>query len=231
MKNPPNEMLHSEDEPVFNEDNEIYDHISSVLMTLSEVTLGNFTVRVEATDLPANHPAQALIRGVNETIEGLERMADENGRYRRDLEEKISMIERQTDAIRELSTPVIELWDSVLCLPLIGVLDSVRSAEMTDTLLMAIGEKRARCAIVDITGITVMDTGTADHLLRMVKAVRLLGAQCILTGISPIIAQTIVQLGIDVTGVTTYRSLREALQEYVWAHLEHARDKQPLRRS
>jgi len=98
-----------------------------------------------------------------------------------------------------------------LCLPVVGVLDSSRSADMTDALLRAIVERRARCSIIDITGIEVMDTGTADHFIRMAKAVRLLGAECVLTGLNPGIAQTIVDMGVDMAGVVTHRSLRDAL--------------------
>src|SRR5690606_10650771 len=94
-------------------------------------------------------------------------------------------------------------------------MDTTRSAEMTDALLRAVVEKKATCAIIDITGIEVMDTGTADHFMRMARAVRLLGAQCFLTGISPAIAQTIVHMGVDLRGIVTYRSLRDALQAYV----------------
>ena len=86
---------------------------------------------------------------------------------------------------------------------------------MTEALLTAIVEKKARCAIIDITGIQIMDTGTADHFLRMAKAVRLLGSNCVLTGIHPNIAQTIVHMGVELSDVTTHRTLRNALQSYV----------------
>jgi rsbT co-antagonist protein RsbR len=132
-----------------------------------------------------------------------------------ELEEKLKTIEQQRVAIRELSTPVIEIWDGVLCMPVVGVMDTSRSADMTDALLRAIVEKKVRHAVIDITGIEVMDTRTADHFIRMAKAVRLLGANCALTGISPGIAQTIVNMDLDLGGIVTHRSLREALQFYV----------------
>ena len=103
----------------------------------------------------------------------------------RDLETKLQMIEMQQAAIRDLSTPIIEVWAGVLCLPVVGLVDSQRSAEMTETLLEMIVAKQARTAIVDITGIDVMDTKTADHFIKMAKAVRLLGSECILSGINP----------------------------------------------
>ena len=130
----------------------------------------------------------------------------------RELEAKLETIEMQQAAIRELSTPIIEVWTGVLCLPVVGVVDSQRSAEMTETLLETIVTKQARTAIVDITGIDVMDTKTADHFIKMARAVRLLGAECVISGINPGIAQTLTHIGVDLTGVRTMRNLRDALQ-------------------
>lgn len=130
----------------------------------------------------------------------------------RELEAKLETIEMQQAAIRELSTPIIEVWTGVLCLPVVGVVDSQRSAEMTETLLEMIVTKQARTAIVDITGIDVMDTKTADHFIKMARAVRLLGAECVISGINPGIAQTLTHIGVDLAGVRTMRSLRDALQ-------------------
>jgi rsbT co-antagonist protein RsbR len=130
----------------------------------------------------------------------------------RELEAKLETIEMQQAAIRELSTPIIEVWTGVLCLPVVGVVDSQRSAEMTETLLEMIVAKQARTAIVDITGIDVMDTKTADHFIKMARAVRLLGAECVISGINPGIAQTLTHIGVDLTGVRTMRNLRDALQ-------------------
>ena len=130
----------------------------------------------------------------------------------RELAAKLATIEMQQAAIRDLSTPIIEVWAGVLCLPVVGIVDSQRSAEMTETLLETIIAKQARTAIVDITGIDVMDTKTADHFIKMAKAVRLLGAECIISGINPGIAQTLTHIGVDLTGVRTMRNLRDALQ-------------------
>jgi rsbT co-antagonist protein RsbR len=130
----------------------------------------------------------------------------------RELEDQLRMIELQQAAMRELSTPIIEVWAGVLCLPVVGIVDSQRSAEMTESLLEMVVTKQATTAIVDITGIDVMDTKTADHFIKMAKAIRLLGAECIVTGINPGIAQTLIQIGVDLTQVRTMRNLREALQ-------------------
>lgn len=151
---------------------------------------------------------QELSEAKKEVTRALTRAESAN----RELEAKLETIEMQQAAIRELSTPIIEVWAGVLCLPVVGVVDSQRSAEMTETLLETIVSKQARTAIVDITGIDVMDTKTADHFIKMARAVRLLGAECIVSGINPGIAQTLTHIGVDLTGVRTMRSLRDALQ-------------------
>jgi rsbT co-antagonist protein RsbR len=189
---------------------EVYDKITDILSLLGEVASGEFSKRLKF-DLPEAHPLAALSGGINEMIDSLSGEQQRSAEYRRELEDKLTTIERQQAAIRELSTPIMEVWDGILCLPIVGIMDTGRSADMTDALLRAVVGTRARCAIIDITGIEVMDTGTADHFIRMAKAVRLLGAECVLTGMNPQIAQTVVHMGVDMEGVTTHRSLRDAL--------------------
>lgn len=156
-----------------------------------------------------------FVRELGEAKSELNRALAQQEAVNRELEAKLETIEMQQAAIRELSTPIIEVWAGVLCLPVVGVVDSQRSAEMTETLLETIVAKQARMAIVDITGIDVMDTKTADHFIKMARAVRLLGAECIVSGINPGIAQTLTHIGVDLTGVRTLRSLRDALQLYL----------------
>ncbi|HKV11117.1 MAG TPA: STAS domain-containing protein [Thermoanaerobaculia bacterium] len=156
-----------------------------------------------------------FVRELAEAKKELNRTLAQQEAINRELEAKLETIEMQQAAIRELSTPIIEVWAGVLCLPVVGVVDSQRSAEMTETLLETIVAKQARMAIVDITGIDVMDTKTADHFIKMARAVRLLGAECIVSGINPGIAQTLTHIGVDLTGVRTLRSLRDALQLYL----------------
>lgn len=156
-----------------------------------------------------------FVRELAEAKRELNRALVQAESVNRELEAKLETIEMQQAAIRELSTPIIEVWGGVLCLPVVGVVDSQRSAEMTETLLETIVAKQARMAIVDITGIDVMDTKTADHFIKMARAVRLLGAECIVSGINPGIAQTLTHIGVDLTGVRTLRSLRDALQLYL----------------
>ncbi|MEE4349595.1 MAG: STAS domain-containing protein [Pacificimonas sp.] len=129
------------------------------------------------------------------------------------IAEREQVIERQREEMMELSTPVVELWDRVLTLPLIGTLDSLRAQEVMESLLQAIVEYKAEVCIIDITGVRTVDTQVAQHLLRTAAAVRLMGANCIISGISPKIAQTMVQLGVDVGEVSTRSSIRSALKD------------------
>lgn len=123
-----------------------------------------------------------------------------------------AVILRQQQEMLELSTPVVELWNGLLALPLIGTLDSARTQIVMQNLLEAIVEKSADLAIIDITGVPTVDTLVAQHLLKTVAAARLMGADCIISGIRPQIAQTIIHLGVDLTGVLTKATLADAFQ-------------------
>jgi rsbT co-antagonist protein RsbR len=201
------------------------DRIADILVVLSEVTTSTFFARLP--ELPAEDPFSVLYSAINEMAATLAIAHERTESYQKELSEKLATIEQQRIAIRELSTPVIEVWNGVLCLPIVGVMDTTRSAEMTETLLRAVVEKRARCAIVDVTGIEVMDTATADHFLSMARAVRLLGARCVLTGISPGIAQTIAHMGMVLGGIATHRSLRDALSSYLAGERERRLPRAP----
>jgi len=119
---------------------------------------------------------------------------------------------RQRAAIRELSTPVIRVHDRVLLLPLIGTVDSNRAQEVMQQALIKVSEEQARVLLLDIAGVAVVDTQVADHLLKMTSAVRLLGAQTVLTGISPMVARTMVELGVDVGTMHTRNALSDGLE-------------------
>ncbi|MGW7253843.1 STAS domain-containing protein [Streptomyces sp. NPDC054834] len=121
------------------------------------------------------------------------------------------LISRQRQQLLEVATPVIELWEGVVAVPLIGTLDSARSQVVMESLLEAIVDQRARYAILDITGVSTVDSLVAQHLMKTVAAARLMGAECIVSGIRPAIAQTIVHLGIDLGSVLTRASLADAL--------------------
>jgi rsbT co-antagonist protein RsbR len=127
--------------------------------------------------------------------------------FQRNREE---VINRQQQELLELSTPVVELWTGILALPLIGTLDSARTQVVMESLLQAIVRTGAAIAIIDITGVPTVDTLVAQHLLKTVAAARLMGADCIISGIRPQIAQTIVHLGVDLSAVSTKATLADA---------------------
>ena len=145
-------------------------------------------------------------------------------------EQQRLLIERQQLAIRDLSTPIIDLWDDILTLPIVGVVDTQRAAEMTERLLARIEERGTSCVIIDITGVSVIDTMTAQHIVRMVNASRLMGSYCVLTGMRPEVAQTLVASGVDIGDIETLRSLKEGLHRcfrYIRSHGEEAASKGP----
>ncbi|WP_437316471.1 PAS domain S-box protein [Sorangium sp. So ce385] len=129
-----------------------------------------------------------------------------------EIEAKLAMIEAQQQVIRTLSTPIIEVWDRVLTMPMVGVIDSARTSEVMDNLLDAIVTKGARFAILDLTGVDAVDTKTASYLVELVRAIRLLGAEGVITGIRSNVAQTMITLGLDLSEVITMGNLRAGLK-------------------
>ena len=131
------------------------------------------------------------------------------------------VILRQTDEITEISTPVIRLWDGILALPIIGTLDSARTQVVMENLLQEIVATGSSIAILDISGVPAVDSLVAQHLIKTVSATRLMGAECIISGIRPEIAQTVVHLGIDLSGIITKATLASALKyAFTLMHLE-----------
>ncbi|MEU1691612.1 STAS domain-containing protein [Streptomyces hirsutus] len=127
------------------------------------------------------------------------------------LSEGQALIDRQRLQLLEVATPVIRLWDGIVAVPLIGTLDSARSQVVMETLLNAVVDQHARFAILDITGVPTVDSLVAQHLMKTVAAARLMGAECVVSGIRPAIAQTMVHLGLDLGSVLTRASLADAL--------------------
>ncbi len=180
---------------------------------LSQAACGEFNVEIE---LDEENPdaltgvetgIQVLITDMGDTI-------DESRKRAEELAEKLELIEKQRQAIEELSTPILKIWEQVLVLPLIGTLDTRRSQSLTETLLTDISGTQSKVTILDITGVPNVDSAVANHLLKTVAAVKLLGAECVITGIRPEVAQTIVHLGVDLSEVETLSNLSEGLK---WA--------------
>ncbi len=122
------------------------------------------------------------------------------------------LIAQQRLTISELETPVIQVWEGILALPIVGSLDTARTQEMNEALLQRIVETGSEIVILDITGVPVVDTAVARHLLETVAAARLLGAEVLIVGLSPRIALTLVHLGLDLAGVTTRTTMAKGLQ-------------------
>jgi rsbT co-antagonist protein RsbR len=154
-----------------------------------------------------------FVRELAEARSENERQMGELAAQSRDLQAKLDTIQRQQLAISDLSTPIIELWDEILTLPVVGIVDTQRSLEMTTRLLQRVADGSFRCVIVDVTGVDVVDTMTADHFVKMIRSAQLLGAYCVVTGVSPEIAQTLVRIGVDMGGVRTLRTLKDGLKE------------------
>ncbi|HEY0480749.1 MAG TPA: STAS domain-containing protein [Kofleriaceae bacterium] len=144
----------------------------------------------------------------------LSKLLDKLGLYTTEIHQlaREEVIRRQGEEMLELSTPVIQLWDGVLALPIIGTLDSSRTQIVMEALLEQVVATRSPIAILDITGVPTVDTLTAQHLLKAVAATRLMGAECIISGIRPQIAQTIVHLGVNLGDVVTKASLSDAFR-------------------
>jgi rsbT co-antagonist protein RsbR len=141
------------------------------------------------------------------------------------LKTREEIIRRQQEEMLELSTPVVKLWDGILALPVIGTLDSARTQVVMEALLENIVKTNSKVAIIDITGVPTVDTVVAQHLLKTVTAARLMGADCIISGVRPQIAQTIVHLGINLLDVTTKATLSDAFAvalQRTGLSLEHA---------
>ena len=187
------------------------DHISPPMQAALEGTPGRESVHIVGSHWDNFYVPLQGATGAPAGVIGLSQNMNEGQRIREELEARLAVIERQQAVIRDLETPIIQVWEHVLTLPMIGVVDSRRAARVMDDLLGAVTRTSARFAILDLTGVEVVDTATASHLVQMIRAIRLLGAEGILTGIRPTVAQTLVSLGVDLSGIPTYGTLRHGL--------------------
>jgi rsbT co-antagonist protein RsbR len=187
--------------------------LQRVLSLLAEVREGNHDARLEPTS--TTDPLAPLVAGINEILEELARERRRSAGYRHELEERLAAQEMQRASMREISTPVIEAWQGVLCLPLVGMVDTERGEDVLNTLLGHVVERGARCVIVDVTGLKAIDADTGRWLLDLANAVRLLGARCLLTGIRGELASAIAQAEFDLTSLSTLGSVKDALERWV----------------
>jgi anti-anti-sigma factor len=198
---------------------------------LSKAACGKLDVEFEFDEELENADALTAVEsGLKVLMADMEDTIGESRKRADELEEKLDLIEKQRQAIEELSTPIIKIWDRVLVLPLIGALDTRRSQKLTEALLTDIAATQTKVTIIDITGVPTVDSAVANHLLKTVAAVKLLGAECVITGIRPEVAQTIVHLGVDLGDVVTLSNLSEGLK-WAFRYLEEKNDKNGKPRS
>jgi rsbT co-antagonist protein RsbR len=185
--------------------------LGTIFQAVNSFSEGNFDVDLPVED--SDDELDLISIGLNIMKAEFKKLEDMYVTELQQTKEKLAIIEQQKETISSLSTPIIQVWDGILSLPVIGIVDSKRATDMMDNLLTAIVETRTKYVIIDITGVDVVDTKTADYFIKMVKAVWLLGTKCYITGINPAIAQTLTHIGVDLTDVATMRTLQDALQK------------------
>jgi anti-anti-sigma regulatory factor len=185
-------------------------HLTKILEVVLRIAAGDFSAR--APVFGHGDELDGLAAGINMLGEELGEKFSENESLTADLREALRDMERQHQLIMELSTPTISVWDGILVVPLIGVLDQDRARDMRQALLDRVQGSGADVVIVDITGLAELDTAAAKHLIDTFAAVALLGSRCVLTGMSPANAQNIVALGVSFGNVATQSTLREGLR-------------------
>lgn len=141
--------------------------------------------------------------------------AAELERSRQQLAERLAEIQRQSVMLADLSTPIIEVWEHTLALPIIGAIDAGRAAMISAALLRGVAERRARAVLVDLTGAQEVDPATFEHLTRLARAVELLGARCLFTGLSPAVARALVAMDLDLGAIRTLPTLKEGLRAVI----------------
>jgi len=225
------------DDEIFSEATEVYDNYVDALETGSIETLQTYARELSERIIPRGVEtdevlgivlllrdvlARSLFANYQEDLELLNRVLDSYEPAANRIavtvgvsfvEERERVINEQQESIRELSTPVLQVRDRLLILPIIGVLDSPRARQLTEQLLAAIRDNRATVVVIDITGVATIDRTVANHLVQTVEASRLMGASTILTGLSPEIAQTLVDLGVDLGMMRTVGDLQGGLEE------------------
>lgn len=188
------------------------EHIEDVL---SSVAAGDLDIRITSN---FEDDLTGIEEAINILIDDLTYELKQSKNMQKELQEKLKKIQdqqktivQQQEDLMELSSPVSKVWDNILILPVIGTLDSQRTQIMMENLLQKIVDTGCTMAILDITGVPTVDTQVANHLLKTVTSARLLGADCIISGISPAIAQTIVHLGINLSAIKTKATLQDAM--------------------
>ena len=167
----------------------------------NEIVIGDRTIPIEYTAAAFKDDKGAIVGGLEYIIDITERVQQEK------------KLKEQSRTIMEISTPAIKLWDRVVILPVVGIVDSLRAQQMMNTMLQKIMATSARVIILDIQGVAAVDTAVANHLIKIAKATKLMGCRCIISGISPAVAETLVHLGVDLGDISTNSTLQDALSD------------------
>ncbi|MDI1444993.1 STAS domain-containing protein [Polyangium sp. 6x1] len=185
------------------------DEADEFIVRPSDRTVEGDLERLLAADAATRADLAVALERLRQEVE--ERRATEDA-LRRTEKENAFLIDQQARTIAALSTPIMQVWEGILTLPIVGQVSGARATTIMQALLQEIVQRGAHYAILDLTGVDALDAETADHLLRIVRAAELLGARAIVSGIQPKVAQTIVQLGVDLAGLTTVADLEEGLK-------------------
>lgn len=167
----------------------------------NEVTINGRKIPIEYTAAPLRDKDGTIVGGLEYILDISERVRQE------------TRLKEQSRTIMEISTPAIKLWDRIVILPVVGVVDSLRAQQMMKTMLLKITETSAKVIILDIQGVAAVDTAVANHLIKIAKATKLMGCSCIISGISPAVAETLVELGIELGDISTNSTLQDALAD------------------
>jgi rsbT co-antagonist protein RsbR len=191
------------------------DEFDELVVEASDRDLDRELAELAQTEQATSSDLQRVLAELRHTAEAHARALAERDRSVRDLQDKLAIIARQQDAIQALSSPIIQVWDGVLAVPVVGAVDGDRTTRMMEKLLEAIILSKSRHAILDVTGVDTIDTTTADNFVKLVRGVQLLGARGVISGINPLVAQAIVDLGVDLREISTFANLKEALQHCI----------------
>jgi anti-anti-sigma regulatory factor len=188
----------------------VKERLKSLLNVVQSVSSGDLSVKIEPPEEKDEFTALSieLERMINGLIETNRVSEERMARLQAVVEEK----ERLLETVRELSSPVIQVWENVLVMPLIGAIDSARATRIMEDLLTGITKYQAEIVIIDITGVPVVDTRVANHLIQTIKAAGLLGTRCVVVGISSEVAQSLISLGVDLSGVITRSNLQAGIR-------------------
>ncbi|MBN2526170.1 MAG: STAS domain-containing protein [Deltaproteobacteria bacterium] len=197
----------------------IEERLEQIKKLLATITTGDFDEKyaLQITEKDSlsvvEEGLNLMLRDLGDVFEYQRNTQRKMEAQKRELEDKLVTIEMQASAIQELSTPVMQIWEDILVMPIIGVVDTQRSADIMERLLTEVSQKQARYVIMDITGVEIVDTKTADHFIKIIKAAQLLGTNCVLTGIRPAVAQTLVEIGVDLSSIITLATLKDGLTD------------------